>query len=370
AYDSEKLLALKNENEASWRQSDSSDAYSERLYYWRRRWLEDAIRDVSGGPSRAASTPTKGLATLPKLRASLQGPFLIGPRDPEVEAAEGCDMCVSSIGALPVFFLSYAARRFHVCLETTPVEPLWDFTELAMPERAPPKLAIAECIDFAADRSEDVASAHATGAAGAKVAFYNVPLALDNVFVSVAGGMYAIDTSSWASKVAEKGEIPGDASSKVVCFLDLGHEARTGELASELSNQSAYISRLAETVEKTIIPRTKKLEAQAAVVEERQQKLARRCESLLQLALDVSQPELNKEELAFADELRDIGFRIKQKYAPQVTKLEREKAALVQRLERVRREARFGLAGTATASEGALSSMQVQEAAELLRNEL
>ncbi|KAI9365994.1 hypothetical protein DFJ73DRAFT_806605 [Zopfochytrium polystomum] len=198
-FDIDHLTELREYNAAQWKESNDGDHVSERIYYWRNRWLEECLGTasvMSGGAT--SSSPSKATGTLPKLKLALQGPHLLTPVDPLVEEAEAVDLCLLAVDPVPVMAVSYKNGRVYVCIETEPVEPFWLVNGL---DQIPvPRWHIYECIDLKGEGSS--ARADDLGA----VLLYTNNNNQDTVFVSHSKGIHSIHCTSWLEKLSQSPE--------------------------------------------------------------------------------------------------------------------------------------------------------------------
>jgi hypothetical protein len=132
--DLDHLKDLKKLNHTEWKSSDPNNEPLERQFYWRNRWIEEAIHTAV--PAFADMFVTESPKALGKLKPERQGPFLIqGSQHEEVMGEVGLtgkasDLLVLKTEPVTVLVLALAGQKLQTCLELEPPTALWSLTEM------------------------------------------------------------------------------------------------------------------------------------------------------------------------------------------------------------------------------------------------
>ncbi|KAJ3255959.1 hypothetical protein HDU77_003458 [Chytriomyces hyalinus] len=130
------LNSLKTLNDNEWNASNGKDMFQAKQFYWRNRWLEEALENAQNDQQNSLPSDTivmaisRNLAT--KLQPLRQGPFQIVGTDSanqQDDVAFASDLAVLSAGPLSAILTTYQNGVVNVALEIVAPEPKWDVPE-------------------------------------------------------------------------------------------------------------------------------------------------------------------------------------------------------------------------------------------------
>ncbi|KAJ3294355.1 hypothetical protein HDU79_011127 [Rhizoclosmatium sp. JEL0117] len=488
------LTLLKSFNESEWKSTKSgkNKVFLEKQFYWRNRWLDEAIESANAGMQEQLPSDVIGFSVSRNLQAKLvptrQGPVSLVPED---GSGAGDDFAVDLFSleteATSVFVAAFESGTLNVCIEVGKVCAKWNLPEEDLEGSAPTFLLY-----------ERIQLVHPTEEANAGIKIHTDPNHSDAFFVSHSKGAHLVSLRPWLPKLNQEGG-PKELfisethiSSDVQCLVDLDFSPKDkissftviGDillgysfLVTTSSNQllahplfirpilslsnkpvssttplpkstinivpyapkikapfetpailnkqqplivsqkdtaepiddDALLKTMAqkvteirtdiaaikaagltvqhrvEDVQEEAIKQHKALESYQAIVEnnlteqsrrldERVEKTQKNLESMhsrvdavLQLLMDQTQPELSPAELAFMEELKELGSRIRSHLKPRLGQVQRQKELLLKQAETVKAQVGKSFARS---EEVLLDALQVQKMDEALAFEL
>jgi hypothetical protein len=122
-------------NHTAWKEADSSNAYEEEQFYWRNRFIEDCLNEITARPiqfHQDISTDDPTFNTPPVISKSKMKPLRLGPvflypssttTAPQVTAS---DIKILNTDIVSTIVLSYTEGKIHICIEVEPILPYFN----------------------------------------------------------------------------------------------------------------------------------------------------------------------------------------------------------------------------------------------------
>ncbi|ORY46329.1 hypothetical protein BCR33DRAFT_715448 [Rhizoclosmatium globosum] len=465
------LTLLKSFNESEWKSTKSgkNKVFLEKQFYWRNRWLDEAIDSANAGMQEQLPSDVIGFSVSRNLQAKLvptrQGPVSLVPEDGSGAGDDdfAVDLFSLETEATSVFVAAFESGTLNVCVEVGKVCAKWNLPEEDLEGSAPTFLLY-----------ERIQLVYPTEEANAGIKIHTDPNHSDAFFVSHSKGAHLVSLRPVTQTQPRGGpkelfNSETHISSDVQCLVDLDfsywryssgysflvttssnqllaihyssdqaiplqqtsvlnnpaskihHQYSPFETPAILNKQQPLIvsqkdtaepidddallktmaqkvteirtdiaaikaagltvQHRVEDVQEEAIKQHKALESYQAIVEnnlteqsrrldERVEKTQKNLESMhsrvdavLQLLMDQTQPELSPAELAFMEELKELGSRIRSHLKPRLGQVQRQKELLLKQAETVKAQVGKSFARS---EEVLLDALQVQKMDEAL----
>ncbi|KAI9339924.1 hypothetical protein BDR26DRAFT_1007662 [Obelidium mucronatum] len=198
----EALHNLKALNQQDWRSphpsKSSSDPFKEKQFYWRDRWLDEAIASVDAGNKQQLPTDnikfsvSRALTT--KLRPIRQGPILVSSvTDASNSEGFAADLFTCEAGLTSLFVIAYQSKALWICIETDPVYAKWEVPEEEM-EPVTPSFFMYERVQLGTPAEKTIDQE-------ASVQILADPNHSDAFFVSHSSGAQLVSLRPWLHKL-------------------------------------------------------------------------------------------------------------------------------------------------------------------------
>ncbi|KAJ3016461.1 UNVERIFIED_CONTAM: hypothetical protein HDU68_012211 [Siphonaria sp. JEL0065] len=199
------LTNLKALNESEWNPTTPTNPFNEKQFYWRNRWLEEAISSTQASVNQELPTDSvkfvisRSLST--KLKPMRQGPVLVLQESEDEDCGQedfATDLFTVEAGVTSVFVSAHESKILRFFVEVAPAVAKWEVPE-DEPEPNVPTFLFYEQLPLNSSSETAIAQKKSS------IQIHEDPNHTDSFFVLHSGGVQLVCLRPWLSKLVQPG---------------------------------------------------------------------------------------------------------------------------------------------------------------------